>query len=441
MTSTSWRSLSAPGRSLLFTTYTSAISITPALSVWMASPDSGTSTSTVVSALRAMSSSVWPTPTVSTRMRANPNASSRSAASSVVVARPPCAPRVAIERMKTCGSRLADSMRMRSPSSAPPVNGLVGSTATTPTESPWARYSWISRSVSVLFPAPGGPVMPTRRAAPRARRACAWLNTRSKPSRWFSTSVIARANAAGSCRSSASRMRSTLMQGNQTRGDPSRPLLRAVERHGPHRAGPHRHALHPGRRGGEDVEFQALQHETLPGPGNAAQGLEQQAAHGLRSPRLQRDPQPFLESGGRGVAFELDDAGRRLGGGGGGGGRRGRLEDLRHQVAQQILERDEPRRTAEFVEHDGEVTPAALHLQHEVCRARRAGHDERGADGHRGVGGDAEEVEGVRHAHHLVERPPVDGVPAVARLHGHVRGLRGQQAFGDRDDRGARGHQ
>src|SRR5207249_1720881 len=94
ITSTSWRSVSAPGRSLLLTTYTSAISITPALSVWMPSPDSGTSTSSVVSALRAISSSVWPTPTVSTRMRANPNASSRSATSSVVVARPPCPPRV-----------------------------------------------------------------------------------------------------------------------------------------------------------------------------------------------------------------------------------------------------------------------------------------------------------------------------------------------------------
>src|SRR5437588_11990074 len=398
ITSTSWRSVSAPGRSLLLTTYTSAISITPALSVWMPSPDSGTSTSSVVSALRAISSSVWPTPTVSTRMRANPNASSRSATSSVVVARPPCAPRVAMERMKTCGSRLADSIRMRSPSSAPPVNGLVGSTATTPTESPCPRYCWMSRSVSVLLPAPGGPVMPIRRAAPRASRGCAWLSTRSKPSRWFSTRVIARASAAGSCRSSASRMRSTLMQSNQTRGAPSRPLLRAIERHGPHRARPHRDALHPRGSGREDIEFQSLQREPLPRPGDASQRLEQQAAHRLRAPRLERDPEALLEPARGGVALDRDDAG---GGLAGGGRRRARLEDLRHQVPQQILERHEPCRPAEFVEHHGEVTPAALHFQHEIRRTSRAGHDQGGADRHGRVGRDPQQVERMGRSDHL----------------------------------------
>src|SRR5438552_2946626 len=131
ITSTSCFSLSAPGLSLLLITYSSATSMTPALSVWMPSPDSGTSTSTVVSAVRATSSSVCPTPTVSSRMRSNPKASSRSVTSSVVVARPPRAPRVAIDRMNTFGSRLAASIRIRSPSSAPPVNGLVGSPAAT----------------------------------------------------------------------------------------------------------------------------------------------------------------------------------------------------------------------------------------------------------------------------------------------------------------------
>src|SRR5207253_2273593 len=254
-------------------------------------------------------------------------------------------PRVAMERMKTCGSRLADSIRMRSPSSAPPVNGLVGSTATTPTESPCPRYCWMSRSVSVLLPAPGGPVMPIRRAAPRASRGCAWLSTRSKPSRWFSTRVIARASAAGSCRSSASRMRSTLMQSNQTRGAPSRPLLRAIERHGPHRARPHRDALHPRGGGREDIEFQSLQREPLPRPGDASQRQEQEAPHRLRAPRLERDAEALLEPARRGVALDLDDAG---GGLAGGGRRRARLEDLRHQVPQQILERHEPCRAAEF---------------------------------------------------------------------------------------------
>src|SRR3989449_5024816 len=66
-----------------------------------------------------MSSSVCPTPTVSSSTRSKPKASSRSATSSVVVASPPCAPRVAIERMNTPGSTPADSIRIRSPSSAP----------------------------------------------------------------------------------------------------------------------------------------------------------------------------------------------------------------------------------------------------------------------------------------------------------------------------------
>ena len=65
----------APSRSALFTTRMSAASRRPAFMVWMPSPDSGTSTTTVVSASRTMSSSVWPTPTVSTRIQSNPAAS------------------------------------------------------------------------------------------------------------------------------------------------------------------------------------------------------------------------------------------------------------------------------------------------------------------------------------------------------------------------------
>src|SRR5688572_669336 len=167
----------------------------------MASPDSGTSTSTVVSAVAAMSSSVWPTPTVSMRMRSKPNPSSTSVTSSVVVARPPWAPRVAMDLMNTPGSRLTDSMRMRSPSSAPPVKGLVGSTAMTATLRPRSRYARTSCSVSVLFPAPGGPVIPVRCAPPRPSRPCSCDSTSSKPGRWFSTRLIARARAAVSPRS------------------------------------------------------------------------------------------------------------------------------------------------------------------------------------------------------------------------------------------------
>src|SRR5256714_1970708 len=202
--------------------------------------------------------------------------------------------------------------------------------------------------------------MPTRRPAPRASAACAWLSTRSKPSRWFSTSVIARANAAGSCRSSASRMRSTLMQSNQRRGGASRPLLRGVGRQGPKGARPHRDALHPRRRGGEDVEFQPLQREALPRPGDAAQCLEQQAAHGLRSLRLERDAQPLLESAGGGVAFELEDAGRRLAR----GGRRPPPPELPHPNPPPNPPPPQPPPAPPILPHPRQGTPAPPPLPH-----------------------------------------------------------------------------
>jgi len=48
-------------------------------------------------------------------------------------------------------------MRMRSPSIAPPENGLEGSTATTPTDLPRRVNSPISSLTSVDLPAPGAP--------------------------------------------------------------------------------------------------------------------------------------------------------------------------------------------------------------------------------------------------------------------------------------------
>jgi hypothetical protein len=64
-------------------------------------------------------------------------------------------------RMNTSGSSVWACIRMRSPSTAPPVNGLEGSTAITPTGTCRARSRLVTRSTSVDFPAPGGPVMPS----------------------------------------------------------------------------------------------------------------------------------------------------------------------------------------------------------------------------------------------------------------------------------------
>ena len=127
---------------------------------WIESPDSGTRATTVVSALRTMSSSVWPTPTVSSRIQPKPAASISLITSPVARERPPRLPRVAMLRMKTSGSSVCVCIRIRSPSTAPPLNGLDGSTAMMPTALPSRRSSVVSRSTSVDLPAPGGPVTP-----------------------------------------------------------------------------------------------------------------------------------------------------------------------------------------------------------------------------------------------------------------------------------------
>ena len=54
-------------------------------------------------------------------------------------------------------------MRMRSPRMAPPLTVLVGSIARIPSAAP-SEARDCKRPASVLLPAPGGPVRPTRRA-------------------------------------------------------------------------------------------------------------------------------------------------------------------------------------------------------------------------------------------------------------------------------------
>jgi hypothetical protein len=59
----------------------------------------GASSTIVVSASPAISTSLWPTPTVSIRITSQPAASSTRSACGVAQARPPRWPREAIERM------------------------------------------------------------------------------------------------------------------------------------------------------------------------------------------------------------------------------------------------------------------------------------------------------------------------------------------------------
>src|SRR6266851_7400242 len=83
-------------------------------------------------------------------------------------------------------------MRMRSPRIAPPLNGELGSVATTATERSSFRKSVTSTSTSVDLPVPGAPVKPTTYAWARSFNAC-WraLTDGSR----FSTRLIARARA------------------------------------------------------------------------------------------------------------------------------------------------------------------------------------------------------------------------------------------------------
>ena len=144
----------------------SGISITPAFSAWIESPEPGSGASTIVSAWSTMSISAWPTPTVSMKTSSLPEASISSAVCSVASESPPSAPRLAIERMKTALSRKCSESRIRSPSSAPRVNGLEGSIESTATWRSALRISAVSAPIRVLLPTPGGPVSPTIRARP-----------------------------------------------------------------------------------------------------------------------------------------------------------------------------------------------------------------------------------------------------------------------------------
>src|SRR5207253_903201 len=93
----------------------------------------GARTTIVVSAACATSTSACPTPTVSRTMTSAPATSSTRNACGTAHASPPRWPRVAIERMNTPGSVACSCIRKRSPRRAPPVNGDVGSTASTET--------------------------------------------------------------------------------------------------------------------------------------------------------------------------------------------------------------------------------------------------------------------------------------------------------------------
>src|SRR5689334_17672010 len=74
--------------------------------------------------------------------------------------KPPIEPRVASERIKTCGLVYQSLMRILSPSTAPKLKGEEGSTQSTAIFLPSFTSAFTKPSTNVLLPAPGGPVTP-----------------------------------------------------------------------------------------------------------------------------------------------------------------------------------------------------------------------------------------------------------------------------------------
>ncbi len=138
-------------------------------------------------------------PAVSTTIRSKPADFSRriESASTALVAR--WARRVASERMNTCGLASA-FMRIRSPSSAPPVRRRVGSMASTATRRSGKQRTTrlSSSSVSDDLPAPPVPVMPITGGRFRDWAAALRTASASAGSSPRSSTEIARASGTSS---------------------------------------------------------------------------------------------------------------------------------------------------------------------------------------------------------------------------------------------------
>ncbi len=164
---TSRRASAAPLRSNLLMATKSAKSSMSIFSSWLAAPYSGVITYRLASTSGTMAASPWPMPEVSTTIRSKPAHLQAATTSGRALESSLPASRVARERMKTRGpfdhGPMA-FMRMRSPSSAPPLFLREGSMEMTAIES---ASSWSSRrrrtisSVRLDFPAPPVPVMPS----------------------------------------------------------------------------------------------------------------------------------------------------------------------------------------------------------------------------------------------------------------------------------------
>ena len=134
----------APSRSALLTTSRSPISRIPAFAAWMPSPCPARAARQIVSAARRPDLAL-PDPTVSTRTTSKPRAEQNATAWGAAAD----GPEVAAGRHRAyedTGVEGVSDIRTRSPSSAPPLNGDDGSTASTATR--WSAaplHVWTAR--------------------------------------------------------------------------------------------------------------------------------------------------------------------------------------------------------------------------------------------------------------------------------------------------------
>ena len=112
-----------------------------------------------------------PGPTVSARTTSYPTAEWSAITGRSVAESPPRWPRLDTDRTNTPGSSASSCVRMRSPSSAPPVSGDDGSKQSTATRFPSRRWSATRQEKNVDLPTPGGPVCDDRAGVIRGPRS------------------------------------------------------------------------------------------------------------------------------------------------------------------------------------------------------------------------------------------------------------------------------
>ena len=154
----------------------------PALSVWIESPDSGTRTTTRrVGGARDVQLALPDADGLDQHAVEAERVEHVAQLSRVAAASPPSEPRVAIERMKTPGIERdrfhADAIAEQRAAGERRRGVHRDDAHGEPGGAPLAAR----RVTSVLFPAPGGPVIPMRRACPSF--GCSAPSSASQPSR------------------------------------------------------------------------------------------------------------------------------------------------------------------------------------------------------------------------------------------------------------------